>query len=868
MKNKIKNPPKIAQWLLKTIANKNNNSAIIGDLEEEYYQKIKSQGTLLTLLWYWSLIFISLPSFLTNMIYWRTTMFKNYLKIALRNIYKNKLHSFINVFGLGIAVACCIFGDTNFTLFRSWETFHENHDKIHAVQWNKYIQGEKNTWSYIPMPMAQAIKDNVPGIENVTRFTKYQMILSHEDKVFEEQIGFADEHFFDIFTFPLEHGSSGELNNKNGIILSENIANKYFGDDNPIGKQMTITYNGDKLFDFIVTGVAKNVPYNTILQWSVMVSIENLEELFDWNLNDWKYMSKSVFIQLADQVSPALVEEQLQAFKQIVVDKYPDWEMERFTLAPLNRIAYTMINDGLHGDPFNNGVHAAMFLVPSITAIIILLLACFNFVNISIAAASRRFKEIGIRKIFGGLKRQLVIQFFSENLILCFIALTVGILFANLFIGFYSHSIFTAIPTDFLYNSDFPIFIIVLLFLTGIIAGVYPAIIVSRLKPIQIFKKRQIRGHKNKLRYVLIVLQMTFSIIFFATGIIFIRNAQFITSVDLGFKKNQIINVAIWDKSNYETFKNAIQNHPNISHIAATSDLFGDDDGTESVMKANEETFRGNLFFVGENYLQTLNLHLIDGRLFNHNLKTDFEDVVVVNEQFMNHLGWTSIKEKYMRVSTGRIESEFKIIGVVKDFKYQGVSEKVNPAAIKLSNPEWYEYLTFRYNNMNNSSAMEYARNEWKSCFPELPFNAYYQDEFQSTSLRNSYTVSKFYLGVASIVVVLVVMGLFALVSLKLEKKTKEIAIRKVLGASLRKISLKISNDIIGILIISSILALILSYFMSNAFLGSIYAYHTDFNISPILIGIILMFAITILTIISKIINAGLANPADSLRHE
>jgi len=868
MTKQIKKLPKIAVWLLKIIANKNNNSAIIGDLEEEYYQKIKSQGTLHALFWYWSLILVSLPSFLTDMIYWRTAMFKNYLKVAIRNIFKNRLHSFINVFGLGIAVACCIIGYSNFTFFRSWESFHKHNDQIYAVQRNKYIQGEMNTWSYIPMPMAPAIKDNVPGIVNMTRFTKGQMILGCKDKVFEEQISFADEHFFDIFTFPLKYGPSETFKNKNGIILSEEIANKYFGDVNPIGKQMTLRYNADKVIDFMVSGVAEDIPYNTILQWSIMVPIENLEELFGWNLNDWKYMSKSVFIQLADQSSPALIEEQLQSYKQIIGEKYPDWEMERFTLAPLNRIAYTMVNDGLHGDPFDNGVLAVMFMAPSITAVIILLLACFNFVNISIAAASRRFKEIGIRKIVGGLKRQLVIQFFSENLILCFMALALGILLANLFIGFYSHYIFNAIPTDFLMNSDFPIFIVVLLLLTGIIAGMYPSVIVSRLRPIEIFKKRETQGRKNKIRYILLVLQMTFSIIFITTGIIFIQNAQFINNVDLGFKKDQIINVAVWDKSNYETFKNVIQNHPNISHVSGTSHLFGDDDGKESVIKAEEETFKGNLFYIGENYLQTLDLQLIDGRFFNQNLKTDFEDVVVVNEQFMSQMGWTSIEDKYLRVDTGRRESEFKIIGVVKNFKYQGVREKINPAVLKLENPEWYEYLTFRYNNVNNKAIMEYASNEWKKHFPQIPFNAYYQDEFQGISLRNSYTISKFYLGVASIVVILVIMGLFALVSLKLEKKTKEIAIRKVLGASLGKISLKISNDIIGILIISSILALILSYFMSNAFLGSIYAYHTDFNLSPILIAIFLMFAISILTIIFKIINAGLANPADSLRHE
>ena len=336
----------------------------------------------------------------------------------------------------------------------------------------------------------------------------------------------------------------------------------------------------------------------------------------------------------------------------------------------------------------------------------------------------------------------------------------------------------------------------------------------------------------------------------------------------MGFQRDHIINVAVWDKNNYQRYRNAIRNHPNISHVAGTCHLFGDDDGKESVFKADDVPFKGNLFYVGENYLKTLDLHLIEGRLFDEVLKTDFEDVVVANEQLMNQQGWTSITDKCIRVSTGQREAEFKIIGVVENFKYQGVREKVNPVVIRLTDPEWYEYLTFRYEGVNHGAMMAYARNEWKKCFPQLPFNGYFQEDCQSEALRNSNSISKLYLGVASIVVVLVIMGLFALVSLKLEKRTKEIAIRKVMGASLGHISLKISNDLIIILIISSIMAFILSYFTSNVFLGSIYAYYTDFGIAPILFAILLMYAITILTIIFKIIRAGSANPVKALRYE
>jgi ABC-type lipoprotein release transport system permease subunit len=348
-------------------------------------------------------------------------MFKSYLKVALRNLYRNKLYSILNIVGLGVAIGCCIVAYVNYEFSQSYDTFHENAGEIYTVNSYKILNNNRQNWSLIPLPMITAIKRDIPGIEKYSRISASRGTLKYEDKVFSEVFHYADEDFFEMFTFPLKYGNKDALKDKRSIILSEEIAEKYFGEKNPLGKQMVLSPDGEKQFDFFVQGVVYNTPKNSSIQLSILLPFENIEELRNYDLQDWEYRSRATFVQLAANASIAEIEARLQSYTAISNDANPDWEIDGFYMEPLPQLAFN--SRDLRGSPFMPGMHPAALIGPSVIALLVLLLACFNFVNTAIAFSARRLKEIGIRKVIGGVRSQLIIQFLGENLVLCFIAL-------------------------------------------------------------------------------------------------------------------------------------------------------------------------------------------------------------------------------------------------------------------------------------------------------------------------------------------------------------------------------------------------------------------------------------------------------------
>lgn len=865
MPGKKEHPPKLAEFIFRLFLRSEDAEHRLGDLNEMFEYFIKNEGYKKAFVWYWVQVITSIPKLIINEFYWGGSMLSNYFKIAFRNLYRTKLYSILNIIGLGTAIALGIVGYVNYEFSQSFDSFHKNKENIYSINYKRVEDNKFRKFSYTPMPVAPEIKNNIAGIKNVTRISVGGGTIKYGDKVFNESFYFVDKDFFEIFTFPTIHGNYDAFKDNSGIIITNELAEKYFGKENPIGKQVLLSPDGENQFVFNISGVINKLPQNSTLIFDVAVPMDKIKELRDFDPDVWTNWSRGTFIMTEDNVQPSKIEQQIQKYKQISNEANPDFQMHSFFLVPLKEMA-SALND-IDGSPFNN-MHPAAVMAPSVIAFAVLLLACFNFINTAIAFASRRLKEIGVRKVMGSLRSQLIKQFLIENLVLSFIALVVGILLAAIFVPAYDN-LWPDISLSINFSDDFGliIFLISLLFFTAVIAGSYPAFYISKFDPVNIFKGKQKFGGTNPLIRVLLVFQFALSMTSLIGGIVLYNNGEYINNLDLGFNKEQILNIPIQNENNFNLLKSSFENNPDILSIAGSNHLVGRR-WIEENIEFDGKKSRILLFEIGENYFETLDFKLIDGRSFDKDLKSDIQNTIVINETFAKLLGFDSPVGKFIKTNNTEGNRELLIIGVVKDFHYDGVWEKIQPSAISFSPQQNYRYASIKFNLHKTKEVSSFVQKKWKELFPNLPYDGFYQSDMLANASLVTDNIKKIFFYVAIMVLLTTGLGLFALVSLKIAKRMKEISIRKVLGASIANISKLISKEFLIMILLSSVLASVMSYFLVGKLLSSIWAYHADFGFVPFLLSGIIMILLAVISIGSQVLKVSNSNPVDNIREE
>jgi hypothetical protein len=654
-------------------------------------------------------------------------MLFNYLKIAIRNLYKNKSYSLINIIGLGVAMALCVVGYVNYQFSQSFDSFHENADNIFLI--SSYIDNEsgRQDWSYSPMPLAPTVKDEVPGVDMYSRLSLTRANLRYEDNIFRETIWYVDMDFFNMFTFPIIKGRDNPLTEKSGIVIDEETASKYFGHEDPIGKHMILSPDGKKEYDFIVQSVIQNTPKNSSLPISIVIPYENMQMIGELDPMVWSNLARSAFIMCRDKSQQGRVASNLQAYVQKAVDSYPDFSINGYSLIPLTELAY--ISRDLNGDPFYPGMHPAAIIAPSVMALLVLLLACFNFINTAIAFATKRLKEIGIRKVIGGRRDQLVRQFLGENIVLCLIALLVAAFLAEIFVPAYD-SLWPELSLSINYfeNLEFVGFLLGLLLFTAIASGAYPAFYISGFKPVEILKGRQKFGGTNPLIRVLLTFQMALSITAVIAAVILSQNAGFISNMDHGFDKDNVYIFNIQEEDNYLLMKDALKDRPDVMHTGVTQTLMARYI-TYAYAEIEQETELIGFHRHGEGFFETIGFDLLEGRNFNVDLTSDRESSALVNEKFVRAHGWDSALGKKVKVQSGNEDREYTIIGVVRDFYPNGINTELSPSIIVWAEPRHYEYFAVKYAGDDPAGFIAGLQNNWKQLFPNLPFNGFWMDE-------------------------------------------------------------------------------------------------------------------------------------------
>ncbi|MEE9443737.1 MAG: ABC transporter permease [candidate division Zixibacteria bacterium] len=789
-------------------------------------------------------------------------MFKNYFKIAIRNLLRNRFYTFVNVFGLGVAMAICVVGYVNYQFSQGFDFNHANIENIHLVL--GYDDNAK--WAHTPFPLAQNIKEQIPEVENICRMSNYGGHLRYGNRVFGEGLHFVDKEFFDIFSFPLIKGTGTSFQSRDGIVLSERLAQKYFGDEDPVGKEIILSLDGDKELTLKVQGIISTPPLNSTLQLDAVTSIENYEYLREFDFQEWDKFARATILELKDPSLQGTVQDKLQKFVEMQNTSNPDFQVKGFQVMPYSDLA--SMNREISSNPFDQGMHPAAIMAPSVIAILVLLLACFNFINTAIAYANRRLREIGIRKVLGGLRWQLIRQFMGENLLLCFLALIVAALLSEIFVPAYDN-LWPELSLRMNYSENLGLvgFFIGLLLFTAVAAGAYPALYISKFRPVEIIKGNLKLGGTNPLIRILLTMQLAIAMTTIIGAVVLSQNANYIAEMDLGYDMDNVIVVPVNGEQQYLLLKNSLATNPNITSIAATRHLMNRFFSGRDVIVDGEEKYV-HLFEVGENYFSTLGFELTDGRIFNTGLGNNSGNEVIVNETLVKQFGFEEPLGKQISLKGSDTTEVCTIIGVVRDFYPNGLWSRLRPTVMRPVDPEQYAYMAIRCQDENPGDIAGTIESLWKESFPHLPYEGFWFEDTYAENNQVNESIKLVFQYIAMMVLIISCMGLYALVSLNISKRTKEIGIRKVLGATVTNIGALMSREFVVLTLIGSVLASAMGYYMVDMLMSSIWMYYTDFGLIPFILAPLLVIVLALLTVSYRIYSAASANPVDALRYE
>ena len=718
---------------------------------------------------------------------------------------------------ISIGLAVYVIVDQQYNLDR----FHPENSRVFAVHSVINWEGAEQTWSKSPQMLGAVIKSDFPQISHMARVARKAAIIRNGDAVFYERLTFADPEFLEIFSFPLESGPAEALRDRDKIILSSHQAVKYFDSINPLGKTLRVIIDGDTHL-FTVAGVAKPFPKTASFGFDFLLSLENLPELFGSDLKSWKNFKDEAlftFLKVPDVSSLDQVEASMENYRQVLNDANADWPVAQFRFQALPELAR---NSQYRLGCLACGSTPEVIIMFAVISLVLLLSACFNYINISIASSTRRLKEIALRKVIGSSRRKIVFQFIVENLVFTLMAIVLGIVLASTVVIPGMNDIFGSndLALDLFNSPKLVAFILTLFVIVGVGSGAYPAWYISSFRSIDIFRGKERLAGKNGLTKVFLAIQFFLTFIAITSGIIFTETNSKQSAIDWGYHEQNLVVVPITHTSHYLSLEKFGRQSTLVqgvsgskSHIAsARTTAVIEFPGTKSVVDA---------FEVDYHYPELMGLTLVEGRFFDPDLAEDRTRAIIVNETFLRKFGIGREQLNTLRIN---VDGEtFSIIGVVKDFFHNDFFQPISPSLFKIGNEKEFRYVTMRTEASEKDDVEAAVKALWKRQFPNVPYNGYFQDEAFDRFFESTGMLIKIMNFTAFIAIVLSGMGLFGLVSLLIIKRMKELSIRNVLGAS----SLDTLKLLIGqfkwLIILSVVFAAPVSYFLFDELMGQMF---------------------------------------------
>ncbi|MFC2142204.1 ABC transporter permease [Acidobacteriota bacterium] len=791
-------------------------------------------------------------------------MLITYFKLAYRNLVRNKLASFINITGLSVAIACSIVFFLLLDKEYTSDRFHENAGSIFMAVYTLEGDEQARRWGDSPLPLGPSLGAGFPHVERSVRVVDLTAAVRIENHVFTESIRFVDPVFLDMFTFPLNRGRKAALTERNSLILSRDTAEKYFGDEEPIGRNILITLGEKRQESYFVQGVAEKFPHNASFAFGMLTSLENLRDNGAVAFEDWTAYAQATFVQVKDPEDIGVVASGLEAFRKRHNSDNVDRPIASFTFEPLPTLSWESQEIARSISAGSTPQALILFFV---IGLFLLIQACFNYVNIALGSSTRRLKEIGIRKVVGCQRGQLVRQFLGENVLMCFLALAAGLLITEFIflpglMGIMeSAEKFTLL--DFFGSSHFWLYLVLVLFLTGIGAGAYPALIITGLQPINIMRNKSRLGGKKRFTSALLAAQFGIAFVILCLVAAFLQNNRYQRQRDWGYNQEHVVNVLLESGEQFPILRNAAVLDPNVISAAGTVHSIGRS-RDEAVIEVAAEKHEVVRFDVGLDYLETVGVRLKHGRFFRSDLSTDLDSAVVVNARFVREMGWEQAVDQTLRYDN----RSFTVIGVVEDFHYQFFFEDIEPSFFRLAPEDSYRVLSARVSAGTGIRSTGALRKAWQELFPDSVFNAFFQDSVFESGHRNNLVITRIFSATAVITLLISCMGLFGLVTLMISKRMKELSIHKVLGASARQISALVTKRYVILLSAAMFLALPLSYFFLKALLDGVYRYHMPLGPLPFILACLVVLLTAFLTVAAQVRKAAVRDPIEALRYE
>lgn len=791
-------------------------------------------------------------------------MIKNYFKIAWRNLVKSKAFSLINILGLTIGITVCMMIFLFIMNEFSVDNFHANNKNIYRVM--RSFDSAKSAAPWLSGPYATALMNDYPGeIKKAVRVMPSNDLVSFNNTSFnEKKVYVADPGFFEMFSFPLLRGNAATaLKEPNSIVLTETTAKKYFGSiDNAMGKVVEM----DKHYQLKVTAIAKNVPSNSSLDFDLVVPLSNWYNE-PW-FSVWINNNNFTYVLLDDHADKAQLEKRFPQFMQ----KYMGDDMKRLgavfslKLTPLKDVYF---DNASSFDPIKHGDKTVVYIFLSI-AVLILLIACINFMNLSTIRAVERSKEVGLRKVMGALRNHLVLQFIGESILLTFISCLLSVGLLELIMPLYSQLLGYTLTVSW---NALPIylFLIGVIIIVGFLAGSYPAFFLSAFKPVESLKGKLRLGKGGSLfRQTLVVVQFSISVLLIIGTIIIMNQMNYVKNKQLGYNKEQTVVLPIDNGDFYDhllTFKNELQSNSNIASVSMMSGEPGgffdehtfEAEGQRDIWKARTE-------FADFEFVKTLGLKIIAGRDFSPQYATDSTDAVLINRTAATKLGFTPDQAigKWIK-NTIRDSTKRRIIGVVEDFNF--LSLKENMDALVISPSEDRRAALIRLKPANIQAGVASIKDEYNKVAPLYPFEYTFLDQKFNELYKNDIRQQTILTIFSGLAIFIACLGLFGLASFTATKRIKEIGVRKVLGSTTQNIVLLLSKDLLKPVVIATCIAIPIGYYAMTNWLQN-FAYRTPLSWWIFVLAALITFTIALITVSVKAIKAAVANPVKSLRTE
>jgi len=810
-------------------------------------------------------------------------MFKNNIITTIRNLIKQKGYSLINISGLAIGVASALMILLYVQEELSYDKFHEKADQIHRIYIDGKIAGDEIIGAISCAPIGATMVKDYPEVINYTRIFTFggDPIIRYEDKNFViDEFYYVDSTFFDVFTVEFLRGEPQKaLNRANTLVLTEDVAQRLFGQDDPLGKSLKVGNDGT---DYEITGVVKSFPNNSHFSFNILGSFITIPQLA--NSTFWVSNNNYTYILLQEDFPyqdleakmPEMVETyagpQLQMFSNATWDEFIEGGNKYgYKLQPLKDIH---LRSDLEYEIEPQGNITTIYIF-SVIALFLILIASINFMNLATARSAGRAREVGIKKVVGSFKSQLIRQFLFESILLSFISLAVALLLVELLLPNFNN--FTGRQLALFRDGEWSFlpYIIGLGLFVGLLAGSYPAFYLASFRPVKVLKGSIQTGMKGgRLRSILVIFQFTIAIFLIISTIVVYRQLQFVQNKDLGYTKENLLVIerayALQDQRT--AFKNELMTNPAIEMVSQTNNLPSYIHGNTAYRPEGagpDEIRATNLYFADENFQKTLDIELVEGRWFSNETPSD-STAIVLNEAAVKAYGLENpVGKSIMRVGGNADSTDLKlnIIGVVKDFNYESLHQTIKPLIIEFNRDRFANYFVARIHPENFQNAIAFIEEKWTNIVPEQPIEYNFLDDTISTNYKDDRNSGILYALFAMLAIFVSSLGLLGLASFTAEQRTKEIGIRKVVGASVPLIMRLLSREVIWLVIISSVIAWPLSYlFMKN------WLQNFAFSVN---LGILVFLAASVFTLIIAIFTTGLqayraasSNPANTLRYE